>query len=87
MDGSRLSPEETRAAAEVHHELSPEYGDAVVASFLERTDVEIAARIDARLTDVVVAGPQSVARPDLRSTAAVASCRGGRPVSAQRRSR
>lgn len=63
MDNSRLSPEEIRAAAEVHDELSPEYRDAVVASFLERIDVEIAARIDARLADVVVAGPQSAARP------------------------
>jgi hypothetical protein len=35
----------------------------VVASFLERIDVEIAARIDARLADVVVAGPRSAARP------------------------
>jgi len=62
MDSSRLSPEEIRAAAEVHHELGPEYRDAVVASFLERIDVEIAARIDARLADVVVAGPHSVSR-------------------------
>ncbi|HXB49458.1 MAG TPA: hypothetical protein VNW50_16975 [Streptosporangiaceae bacterium] len=63
MDNSRLSPEEIRAAAEVHNELSPEYRDAVVASFLEKVDVEIAARIDARLAGVVVAGPHSVARP------------------------
>ena|ERR1700758_2809330 len=63
MDNSRLSPEEIRAAAEIHHELGPEHRDAVVASFLEKIDVEIAARIDARLADVVVAGPHSVARP------------------------
>jgi hypothetical protein len=62
MDNSRLSPEEIRAAAEVHKELGPEYRDAVVASFLEKVDVEIAARIDRRLADVVVAGPHSVAR-------------------------
>ena len=63
MDNSRLSQAEIRAAAEVHHELGPEYRDAVVASFLARIDVEIAARIDARLADVAVAGPRSVARP------------------------
>jgi hypothetical protein len=63
MDNSRLSPEEIRAAAEIHDELGPEYSDAVVASFLERLDGHIAARIDARLADVVVAGPHGVRRP------------------------
>ena len=63
MDNSRLSADEIRAAAEVHHELGPGYRDAVVASFLETADVEIAARIDARLAEVLAAGPCSVARP------------------------
>lgn len=44
-----LCPDEIRAAAAVHHELGPEYADDVVASFLDRIDKEISARIDARL--------------------------------------
>lgn len=44
-----MSPEDIRAAAGAHHELGPEYGDAVVASFLEKVDREIAARVDERL--------------------------------------
>ena|SRR5271165_861947 len=63
MEGSPLSPDEIRAAAEVHHELGPEYSDAVVASFLEKLDGEIAARIDARLAEAVFARPGRVARP------------------------
>lgn len=63
MDDSPLSPEEIRAAAEVHHELGPEYSDAVVASFLEKIDGVIAARIDAHLADAVSARPGRVARP------------------------
>jgi hypothetical protein len=47
--GTPLSPDEIRAAAAVHHELGPEYADDVVASFLDRIDQEITARIDARL--------------------------------------
>jgi hypothetical protein len=49
MSTSPLSPQEIRAAAEAHKELGPEYSDAVVGSFLERVDREIAARVDARL--------------------------------------
>ena len=49
MSTSPLSPQEIRAAAETHKELGPEYSDAVVESFLERVDREIAARVDARL--------------------------------------
>lgn len=44
-----MSPEDIRAAAGAHHELGPEYSDAVVASFLDRVDQEIAARVDERL--------------------------------------
>ncbi len=62
MDGSPL-PEEIRAAAEVHHELGPEYSDAVVASFPEKLDGEIAARVDARLAEAVSARPGRLARP------------------------
>jgi len=49
MGTSPLSPEDIRAAAGAHHQLGPEYSDAVVASFLERVDQEIAARVDERL--------------------------------------
>jgi VIT1/CCC1 family predicted Fe2+/Mn2+ transporter len=48
MSSSPLSPDEIRAAAAVHQELGPQYSDAVVESFLERIDKEIAARIEAR---------------------------------------
>jgi hypothetical protein len=44
-----LSPEEIRAAAAAHGELGPEYAEDVVASFLDRIDDQISARIDARL--------------------------------------
>jgi hypothetical protein len=49
MGTSPLSPEDIRAAAGAHHELGSEYSDAVVASFLERVDQAIAARVDERL--------------------------------------
>lgn len=49
MGTSPLSPEDIRAAAGAHHELGPEYSDAVVASFLEKVDEEITARVNARL--------------------------------------
>ena len=49
MGDSRLTPEEIRAAAEVHTELGPDYHDAVVQSFLDKLDVEVSARIDAQL--------------------------------------
>jgi hypothetical protein len=47
---SPLSPEEIRAAAAAHHELGPDYSDAVVEAFLEKVDKELAARIEAHLT-------------------------------------
>jgi len=49
MSDSPLSREEIYAAAAAHDELGPEYSDAVVASFLEKVDKEIDARVDARL--------------------------------------
>ena len=57
MSTSPLSPEDIRAAAEAHQELSPEYQDAVVASFLEKVDREVAARVEARLADLPRAEP------------------------------
>src|SRR6516162_6472003 len=49
MGTSPISPDDIRAAAGAHHELGPDYGDAVVASFLARVDQEIAARVAERL--------------------------------------
>jgi len=49
MGDSRLSPDEIRAAADVHNELGPDYRDAVVQSFLDKLDGDITARIDAQL--------------------------------------
>jgi hypothetical protein len=49
MNDSPLSPQEIYAAAAVHDELGPEYSDAVVASFLDKVEKEIDARVDARL--------------------------------------
>jgi hypothetical protein len=46
---SSFSPNEIRAAAETHRELGPDYGDAVVDSFLDKVSREIDARVDARL--------------------------------------
>lgn len=40
---------EIRAAAAAHEELGPEYSDAVVASFLNRVEEEIAARVEAQM--------------------------------------
>lgn len=58
MSTSPLSPDDIRAAAEVHAELGPEYRDAVVESFLEKIDDEIAARIDARLAAATPRAPR-----------------------------
>jgi hypothetical protein len=49
MTTSPLSHEDIRAAAETYRELDTGYGDAVVASFLDKIDKEIAARVDAHL--------------------------------------
>ena len=43
---------EIRAAAAAHEELGPEYSDAVVASFLNRVEEEIDARVNARMAGV-----------------------------------
>jgi hypothetical protein len=57
---SSLSPEEIRAAAEIHNELGPAYQDAVIESFLGKVGREIDARVDARLAQQQAA--QSPAR-------------------------
>jgi hypothetical protein len=58
MCTSPVSPEDVRAAAEVHAELGPEYSDAVVAAFIAKVDRQVDARVQARLTSAV-----SPARP------------------------
>src|SRR5258707_11606419 len=55
MSTSPLSPEDIRAAAEVHRELGPEYSDAVVASFLDKVDRELDAEVEA----CCAGGPQT----------------------------
>jgi hypothetical protein len=57
MSDSPVSPEDIHAAAETYRELGPEYHDAVVASFLEKVDREVAARVEARLADLAPARP------------------------------
>lgn len=59
VDSSSLSPEEIRAAAEIHRELGPDYQDAVVESFLDRMGKQIDARVDSR----VAAAQQQAAQP------------------------
>jgi ferric-dicitrate binding protein FerR (iron transport regulator) len=81
MTDSPLSPEEIRAAAEVHRELGPEYSDAVVASFLEKVDREIAARVEARLAGVPQAEPaKSGSRRTLLTGMAIGVAVGGIPL-------
>jgi len=57
---------EIRAAAAAHEELGPEYSDAVVASFLERVEEEIDARVDARMAEA--RRPEAPAGLDSRRT-------------------
>ena len=47
---------EIRAAAAAHEELGPEYSDAVVASFLDRVEEEITARVEARMAEAPAPG-------------------------------
>jgi hypothetical protein len=67
MASSRPTAQDIRAAAETHDEISPEYKDAVVASFLDRIDHHIAARVDVQLgraaEDSVVRRPRRPADP------------------------
>jgi len=52
MSDSRLSAQDIQAAAQVHRELGPDYGDAVVESFLAKIDKHIEARVEQRLASV-----------------------------------
>ncbi len=60
MSDAPLTAEDVRAAAEVHGELGPDYGDAVVESFLAKIDKQIEARVDERLASL--AGPGRLTR-------------------------
>jgi hypothetical protein len=61
-----VSPDELRAAAEVHRELGPEYDNAVVESFLERLSPEIDARVDARVAQELQAGAGQPRAPSIK---------------------
>jgi hypothetical protein len=63
MSTSPLSPRDIRAAAEVHHELGPEYSDAVVANFVDQLEDVINERVNARLAALP---PQPVVAPARR---------------------
>jgi hypothetical protein len=49
MSEPPVTAQDVRASAEVHRELGPDYGDAVVESFLARIEKQIDARVDERL--------------------------------------
>ena len=49
MSSPSFPPDEIRAAAEIHHELGPDYQGAVIESFLDKVGKEIDARVDARM--------------------------------------
>ena len=75
-----LSPEEIRAAAEIHRELGPEYQDAVVESFIERVGREIDARVDSRIA-AAQQNPIRPARPPRTMALAITSIALGIPLS------
>ncbi len=52
MSTPPLSGPDLRAAAEAHRELGPEYGDAVVDTFLEKVEARLDARVEARLAEL-----------------------------------
>lgn len=78
MSTSPVSPEDIRAAAEVHQELGPEYSDVVVAAFLDKVDKEVAARVEARLAEASRGGTlsQRGRRRTLLAGVAMGACAG-----------
>jgi hypothetical protein len=88
MADEPLTADEIRAAADVHRELGPEYGDAVVESFLARIDRHIEARVDQRLGSVAARPPKAAPDP-LRlaryrswlAASAIGTAVGGLPLS------
>jgi hypothetical protein len=75
-----LGPDEIRAAAEVHAELSPDYRDAVVESFLDRVNKEIDARVDQRVA--AARQPAAPAQRPRTVALAIASIALGIPITA-----
>ena len=63
---SPVSPDELRAAAEVHRELGPEYDKPVIESFIQRLGPEIDARVDARVAQELEAGAGQPRTPSMR---------------------
>jgi hypothetical protein len=83
MSTSPVSPEDIRAAAAAHRELGPEYSDAVVASFLERVDRAVAARVEARLAGTSRAElAKRASRRTLLKGMAIGACAGALAVGA-----
>lgn len=80
MSASSLSPEEIRAAAGAHQELGPEYSDAVVTSFLDKIDKDIAARVDARLAGTPQAEPAKPENSTLLTGIAIGTAMGTFPL-------
>lgn len=76
MNTSPVSPDDIRAAAAAHHELGPEYSDAVVAAFLERVDRAVAARVEARLAYMRRASEKRANLRTLLTGLAVGACSG-----------
>jgi len=62
MSTPPLSANDVRAAAEAHRELGPEYGDAVVDTFLEKVEARLDARMEARLAELTQSRNRVVAR-------------------------
>ena len=76
MNTSPVSPDDIRAAAAAHHELGPEYSDAVVTAFLDRVDRAVAARVEARLATMRQASERRANRRTLLTGLAVGACSG-----------
>lgn len=76
MNTSPVSPDDIRAAAAAHHELGPEYSDAVVAAFLDRVDRAVAARVEARLAAMRQASARRASRRTLLTALAIGACSG-----------
>ena len=83
MSTSPVSPEDIRAAAEVHAELGPEYSDAVVAAFIAEVDRQVAARVEARLASTQQIRPAAQgSRWQLFKGMAIGACAGALTVAA-----
>ena len=80
MSMSPVSPEDIRAAAEVHKELGPEYSDAVVAAFIDKVDREVAARVEARLASTARTRPARHESWSLLKGMAIGVCAGALTV-------